>query len=969
MIYFLIQSKKNAWVQSDTCPARGLLDYIRQCGQLWDDQIEAIEIYLFLKIAAGNKPLAVLFAEGFFFGDIDLDELRLSAAARATLENNTAARSLFQFASLPVNGRPLLPGLEKAITENVPIDYQKVIDAIFYNVDYPDYLFSLPMGGGKTFLIAALIYLDLYFAYNEPDNPAFGHNFIVLVPSGLKSSVLPSLKDIEHFDPSWVLPEPAASEIKRQLRFEVLDQPKAAKKSNRARNPNAQKVNLLISQPTPMGLVFVVNAEKVILDRLELGAQMDLIEKTDDERDRAANELRHLVGKIPNLAIHIDEVHHATNEDIKLRRVVNQWSKQGTVRTVLGYSGTPYLPAPEKIPVGEDVQLQFKQIANTVYYYPLVRAISRFLKKPKIQAASNLPPLEIIRRGVAEFYELYGDTVYQNGARAKLVIYCGTIERLEEEVYPFLVNEMGISPDDILKFHKGNKQYKLPRQNETEFASLDLPVSQKRVVLLVQVGKEGWNCRSLTGVILAQKGDSPTNMVLQTTCRCLRQVDKGASETALIWLNSDNQKTLDKQLKEEQRTSIAEINAMGKGDGQAMVKRHSRLAALKLPPIDFYQLRIEYETIVAETDPRTEARLSELLANIEEYRTRAQIQSGELVGTTTAQVAFTRASVVEALEGEAMRFDFWLAEIAKESFGALTLARLRPYADMLEKIFDAVTQAPEVLETSEALPVLNELYDQEQVRAQIRLAFAPKRTLNTRQEVVPKKAELLLAAKLDAVTQHDKLYPNAQDAALILKADASGATVAQIEQQREEMLKAARAMAASSLLGDMMVPQAPPISLAVRSKDKTFHYLPYDFRQSGFELGFLQKCLTLDVFQDRRLEIYYNGERGLTEFVIECFANVNGFWRRLGKYTTDFLIIQRDEQRAIHKVLLVETKGAIYANDPTFLKKKGFVETEFLRLNRDKFGYDRFEFLFLRDEDPEETNVALLSAKVEAFFN
>jgi type III restriction enzyme len=522
MLYTLIQAKKNLWLQSQECSIRPLIEYIRQRGQLWDDQIEAIETYLFLKIAADNQPLAQLFANGFFFENIDLDELPLSSKARETLEKDTAARSLFQFARLKTNGGILLPELEKAIAENTSNDYQKIIDGIFYNINYPDYLFSLPIGGGKTFLIAALIYLDLYFATNEPDNPALAHNFIVLVPSGLKSSILPSLKDIERFDPTWILPEPAATEIKRMLRFEVLDQPKSAKKSNRARNPNAQKVNLLINQPSPMGLVFVVNAEKVILDKTDLDDRMRLIELTEGEQAKAANELRHMIGKIPNLAIHIDEVHHATNEDIKLRQVVSHWYNQGTVRTVIGYSGTPYLPSPEKIIVSDMVQLQFKQITNTVYYYPLVRAISRFLKRPKIQTAVNLPPLEIIRRGVKEFYELYGSKVYQNGTCAKLAIYCGTIERLEEEIYPFLVNDLGIDPTDILKFHKGNKQYKLPKQNETEFASLDLPISEKKIILLVQVGKEGWNCRSLTSVILAQKGDSPTNMVLQTSCRCLR---------------------------------------------------------------------------------------------------------------------------------------------------------------------------------------------------------------------------------------------------------------------------------------------------------------------------------------------------------------------------------------------------------------------------------------------------------------
>ncbi len=52
----------------------------------------------------------------------------------------------------------------------------------------------LPMGAGKTFLIAAFIYLDLYFAEKEPQNKLFAHNFLVLIPSGLKSSLTPGLK-------------------------------------------------------------------------------------------------------------------------------------------------------------------------------------------------------------------------------------------------------------------------------------------------------------------------------------------------------------------------------------------------------------------------------------------------------------------------------------------------------------------------------------------------------------------------------------------------------------------------------------------------------------------------------------------------------------------------------------------------------------------------------------------------------
>ena len=118
----------------------------------------------------------------------------------------------------------------------------EVFKQMFYGVTYTDYLFSLPMGAGKTFLMAAFIYLDLYFARNEPTNPSFAHNFIILAPSGLKSSVIPSLRTIQNFNPSWILSEPSATDIKRLISFEVLDQNKTASKSNKTKNPNVQKI-------------------------------------------------------------------------------------------------------------------------------------------------------------------------------------------------------------------------------------------------------------------------------------------------------------------------------------------------------------------------------------------------------------------------------------------------------------------------------------------------------------------------------------------------------------------------------------------------------------------------------------------------------------------------------------------------------------------------------------------------------
>ncbi|HBN01303.1 MAG TPA: restriction endonuclease subunit R, partial [Rikenellaceae bacterium] len=109
-----------------------------------------------------------------------------------------AAQALYEYSLLKDrNGKQIAPELEKEIRfRPESIDYESVFKNLFYNVSYTDYIFSLPMGAGKTFLMSAIIYLNLYFALKDPDAKEFAHNFLILAPSGLKSSIVPSLKHI-----------------------------------------------------------------------------------------------------------------------------------------------------------------------------------------------------------------------------------------------------------------------------------------------------------------------------------------------------------------------------------------------------------------------------------------------------------------------------------------------------------------------------------------------------------------------------------------------------------------------------------------------------------------------------------------------------------------------------------------------------------------------------------------------------
>ena len=933
-------------MKSPDCTIRELIQYIYRRNKMRDAQIEAIKIYLFLKIACGNRPLWKLFIEGRF-NSLDFNSMELTVEARKVLTTNKAAAALMEYSLLTdKDGNQLAPEMEKVIRQQSEnIDYEETFKQIFYGVNYTDYLFSLPMGAGKTYLMAAFIYLDLYFAINEPENPAFAHNFLVLAPSGLKSSIIPSLKNIQEFDPTWIIPEPTASNLKRMIKFEILDEQKSAKKSNLVRNPNAQKINNHQPLDDLMGLVAITNAEKVILDRIGKDEDPALFDKEELTKIRIANELREIIGRIPHLSVFIDEVHHAADGEIKLRQVVEEWTAQHSFCGVLGFSGTPYLEKAEKVTLADSFVIKNTDLSNVVYYYPLIQGVGNFLKVPEVKFADN-DTETIVRNGVKEFLDRYIDTVYENGTCAKLAIYCGQIETLEETVFPLvssIVSEYGLNPTEaILKYHGGNKSYPQPEDSETEFASLDTDFSCIRIVLLVQIGKEGWDCKSLTGVILPQKGVCPTNMVLQTSCRCLRQVVKNADETALIWLNKFNADTLNKQLKQQQNISLQELNR-GKHKKQIMIERFPRTTLLKVPPIDFYQLKVSYQTLTTEEHPHTDEKLADekIFTEADVALIHRQDLSGNILGHYMA----------ETEEGEYISFRRWLYLITKESFRTLPPENLKRHEEALRKIFERITVKDESGNTR-----YDSRYDQTDIRSLIRKAFVPKRDFTVREEIVPCEASLLQIERLVSPisVENDKpFYPSQEDVKTIIDWDEN----AQDKVLSPEELALIEKM---KQMGYRMPEPADPHP----ERKQTYHYLPYRF-DSGLEREFFKDSI-LPYLKDKPLEIYFNGDDSLTEFKIDCYKQVGKEWTYIGKYVPDFLLLSRKDDGTIHRIIIIETKGEGFA--AKFADRKKFMETEFIQKNNERFGYERFHFLYLEDTQSKEEREKLTIKTIKEFF-
>lgn len=954
MFYKMIKQKRDAWFNSPTCTVNNLIEYILQAGQMRDAQIEAIKTYLFLKIDCANEPLHCLFGKGKF-NNLDLNDIELKTNVKEYLQSNTAAAALFEYASLTDDkGTILSPKvIDKIKSDPHSIDYAEVFKTAFYDISYTDYLFSLPMGAGKTYLMAAFIYLDLYFAQNEPDNEAFAHNFIIFAPSGLKTSVIPSLRTIQNFNPSWVIPEPAASDLKKILVFEVLDQNKTANKSNKTKNPNVQKI--AIHQPLNelFGLVAVTNAEKVILDRIqEKNGQINLFEDSDDEKDRQANELRNLIGKLPQLSIFIDEVHHAATDDKKLRAVVSKWMQNHTVNSVIGFSGTPYLQKSEKVEIVDKLTISNLEISNIVYYYPLISGIGNFLKKPTVKISTSNDRTDIVENGVREFLDRYKDTVYNDGTCAKLGIYCGSIETLEEQIYPLvqrITEEYGLnSSEAVLKFHGGNKHYSMSVDSELQFISLDKSFSKIRIVLLVQIGKEGWDCRSLTGIILSQEGDCPTNMVLQTACRCLRQVQRGVLETALIYMNESNADKLNLQLEQQHHISIKEFEK-GNGQGLSTIKRYDRTSQLKLPKVEFYQLKVNYQTLVVDDSLNTEEDIIQATSNTEKTVVIKEAEMEKGLSVVDINTNF------EEKGKEIISFNAWLYEISKQGFGFVPMNILLEHSKLLKSIFEKITYQ------RDNITYYSSKYNVFEINANIRKAFYEKRYFETIEELIPEEASLLKIEnfKSEIQTSHIKdFYPNKEMVDKIMLDDKGklkpDSKVLDYIKMTEEM-------------GDFETAakwKAKTISHPM--KNYSFHYLPYK-TDSDFEQLFLEEVLKLDLTKNNGLEVYYNGDRALTEFKIKCYKNSGKTWAYIGMYTPDFLIIKRKDGR-IHKALITETKGKIYANDPKFIDKRSFMETTFTSKNNDKFGYDRFAYLYLEDSLSEKDRISKTAQAIKSFF-
>jgi hypothetical protein len=454
-------------------------------------------------------------------------------------------------------------------------------------------------------------------ANKYPKDEKYCHNALVFAPD---KTVLQSLKEIETFDKSKVVPPEYVNWLETSLKFFFLDESGDA--LNAIEN---SKYNIIIS-----------NTQKIILKKQHktktasqaLFADSSSTYKAkslnkdfedlygfdiDTDVDLITNQRFAKLTRLKQLGIYVDEAHHvfgnalaqdfglkasATSLRVTINELAENLKEAGTnVVGCYNYTGTPYVGS--------------RLLPEVVYAYGLRDAIdNRFLKKVNIEAFEHIKDetLAFVRLAISKFW------AENNGKRIenmlpKMAFFASSIDELQTELRPAVekvLSEMNIPTNKIL-VNVGDSSI-TSNDDIREFKNLDTVSSDKQFILLVNKGKEGWNCRSLFGVALHREPKSKI-FVLQATMRCLRSIGD-QQETGLVFLSDENIKILDSELKENFKLSLDELKGAGDKNETIEVRLAYPTIKFKLKKVrKLHQLRekklseeIDLEIEKADTD-------------------------------------------------------------------------------------------------------------------------------------------------------------------------------------------------------------------------------------------------------------------------------------------------------------------------------------------------------------------------------
>lgn len=752
------------------------------------------------------------------------------------------------FPKLPERLRAM--GVDAKLFEEADYDYDSLIERVktdntfvrahqleslreSLTLDYASYILALAMGAGKTILMGSIVATEFALAQEYPDGP-FVQNALIFAPGKTILSALRELADVPY---ERILPprfhKPFAASLK--LTF--------------TRDGDKQI-------PIVWGSSFnviVTNTEKIRIQKPNVrdsGGQIALLAGAKaEEATELANLRLQAVASLPHLAVFSDEAHHtygqkllgkwekdkATGEEIfkpdgikKVRRTIDYLAQETNLIVVVNATGTPYF---ERQP-----------LRDVVVWYGLGEGIRDGVLK---ELANNIKVFDLddgeadslVSSVVTDFVDAYWTVSLPNGAPARLAIYFPNIETRDElrgSVESALALR-SIGTDTVLAVD--GKSPEAVRQ--AFYATGSDPAAPHRILLLVNMGQEGWNCPSLFATALVRKLANSNNFVLQAATRCLRQVP-GNRHPARVYLTPTNRKTLESQLAETYGTSLKELDAQ-----QAeRVEKEIVLHKPHLPPLLIRKRVLRYR--------RKEAGIAPLAFTIPDVAAPAGagIQTLNIVETAAGKTALQRVDAGD----------------------------------------DSLPAAPPERDVYAAAAELAANYHLE-----TRVVLAALRAAYGTENLVPDHHLGPLGQQIEAQrAQYEEHYEEIDVAVALVKPDGfdqsqkNGATVytARISfaKEREALYKTARDTVDESL-----------------ARASSFHYEGYNF-DSGPEAEFLDWTLSLLKKEAHQIEgLWFTGgltDPSKTDLCAE-YLGEDGRWHR---YTPDFVLRRADGKHLVVEI-------------------------------------------------------------------
>lgn len=326
-----------------------------------------------------------------------------------------------------------------------------------------------------------------------------------------------------------------------------------------------------------------------------------------------------------------------------------------------------------------------------------------YLKDADPIGFENVKNEEFLRTSITKFWERYGGKTYE-GLLPKLAIFAANVKEATDVVRPVVekvLSELGISLSTVL-VNTGDPSV-TKDEDIKNFNNLDVigtEGSKKQFIILVEKGREGWNCRSLLGIALFRSPKSKV-FVLQATMRCLRQLTKEQLK-ATIFLSKENYDTLDDELRKNYNMEISDF-----GKSPNTNKKVYKVRVLPPPrSIKMKRLWHEYSLIEKEYSVPIDFHLAEL--DESKYEAKMYEKGSLRLGLSEKETN------IDSMKEQERFSEFSLtAEISRYmNISCLTIAKiLRESVDGSDNIVAAVNRHNEILEDVIIPEIFHTLYE------------------------------------------------------------------------------------------------------------------------------------------------------------------------------------------------------------------------------------------------------------------